>query len=518
MFQNYFSGFSQFQICTLTLTFIFFLFACSFFISNKKVLSGVFLFLAGISLYSFAITLDPFLNLWDERFHALVGKNLMSHMLKPTFYDNPIMDMSYDTWDKAYIWLHKQPLFLWQIALSFNFFGISEYTLRIPSALLGAIFVVITYRSGRILVNSQTGFIAGILALTSIYNLELIAGRFTTDHNDLSFMVYISMSLWSLIEYINSNKKFWIILIGVFSGMAILCKWLVGLLVFLTWIFYKLYQRKTTIRDFRDLSSGLLTSVMVFVPWQVYSFLEYPIETKLSHEFNFLHISMAVEGHGGSFWYHFLLFDKLFGSYTSFIILPSIVVFYFVVKNKKLALALISSMVFVYLFYPLVETKMGSFTIINSLIIFISFGAILDKLVYSISQYLSVKFIDKILFVLTIVAVVIFRFDVNYLRNNHTNSNKNYYLSSHLHNKRLFNDLELPRNTVLCNVLGGYYIDAMFYLDIPAYNFIPSFNQYIDLKEKGMRIAIFRDGRNELPKYITDDSSSIIIEDELLPH
>jgi hypothetical protein len=57
---------------------------------------------------------------------------------------------------------------------------------------------------------------------------ELIAGRQALDHNDFSFLTYISLSVWSFIEYQHSGKKIWIFLIGLFSGMAILCKWLVG--------------------------------------------------------------------------------------------------------------------------------------------------------------------------------------------------------------------------------------------------------------------------------------------------
>ena len=63
-------------------------------------------------MFLFSSLLDPFLNLWDERFHALVAKNLMNHPLMPTLYDDPVVSMAYDRWDRATIWLHKQPLFL----------------------------------------------------------------------------------------------------------------------------------------------------------------------------------------------------------------------------------------------------------------------------------------------------------------------------------------------------------------------------------------------------------------------
>ncbi len=34
---------------------------------------------------------DLFLHNWDERYHALVARNLVFHPLKPTLYDNPVL-------------------------------------------------------------------------------------------------------------------------------------------------------------------------------------------------------------------------------------------------------------------------------------------------------------------------------------------------------------------------------------------------------------------------------------------
>jgi len=113
--------FDSTQLLMLCLAGSFFLASLFFQTSKRYKLSFVFLGLTAFSLFSFAALLDPFLNIWDERFHALVAKNLIDHPLMPTLYDDPVVDMLYDRWDRWHIWLHKQPLFLWQIALSFSF-------------------------------------------------------------------------------------------------------------------------------------------------------------------------------------------------------------------------------------------------------------------------------------------------------------------------------------------------------------------------------------------------------------
>jgi hypothetical protein len=55
----------------------------------------------------------------------------------------------------------------------------------------------------------------------------------------------------------------------------------------------------------------------------------------------------------------------------------------------------------------------------------------------------------------------------------------------------------------------------MFYTGYPAYNFIPSKEQYDDLKQKGRTIAVFKLRDGELPDYLKNDSSLIIINEEL---
>src|ERR1044072_8462509 len=56
---------------------------------------------------------DLFLHEWDERYHALVAKNMLKHFFIPTLYDRPLLPADYHNWTLAHVWLHKQPLSLW---------------------------------------------------------------------------------------------------------------------------------------------------------------------------------------------------------------------------------------------------------------------------------------------------------------------------------------------------------------------------------------------------------------------
>ena len=88
------------------------------FLAKNNSLSSLFLFVSGILVYSYGALLDDFLNVWDERYHALVAKNMIDHPFTPMLYADPVLDQEYSGWFKGHVWLHKQPLFMWQMALS----------------------------------------------------------------------------------------------------------------------------------------------------------------------------------------------------------------------------------------------------------------------------------------------------------------------------------------------------------------------------------------------------------------
>src|SRR5258705_2354757 len=73
-------------------------------------LSIILLLLGGLSVRIFTALLNPFLNMWDEQFHALVAKNMMNNPFEPMLYKNPVLAYSDMNWAAGHIWLHKQPL------------------------------------------------------------------------------------------------------------------------------------------------------------------------------------------------------------------------------------------------------------------------------------------------------------------------------------------------------------------------------------------------------------------------
>jgi len=134
---------------------------------------------------------DFFLHEWDERYHALVAKNMMAHPMKPTLYDTPLLPFDYKNWTCNHIWIHKQPFPLWTMALSMSLFGVNEIALRLPSIILTTLGIWINYETGRFFFNRRVAFIAAFLYSIHGLIIEVTGGRVATDHIDTFFLFFI---------------------------------------------------------------------------------------------------------------------------------------------------------------------------------------------------------------------------------------------------------------------------------------------------------------------------------------
>ncbi len=458
--------------------------------------------LSAFSLYCFAALLDPFLNIWDERFHALVARNMMENPFKPMLYADPVMLMKYDNWDKYHVWLHKQPLFLWQIALSFKLFGISEFALRIPNIIMGTLLIYPAYRAGKLLVNERTGFLCSLLIMSSWIMVELVSGRQEMEHNDIAFFFYVSLSIWTWLEFIHSGKRKWIVLIGLFVGCAILCKWVVGLLVFGGWGLYLILEKRFNWEEIKWMLLAAVIAVTVAVPWQIYIFSAFPAEAAKSYEFNIQHFTMPVDGHDGPWYYHFEKLTYIYGKVFAFLLLPALILFYRKVRQKSLAWSLYAMIAVVFLFFTITATKAPMYTFCCGLLIFIVLAAMLDELFSMLTSLIGSGRISLLL----LLSFVFLNLDLPKIKMDHSlEEPTNTHSKSLKENRDYFRTLELPPNTVLCNVLGRHYIEAMFYTGLPAYTGIPTEEQIKDLQAKGRRIVMFKPLEGQLPDYILND-------------
>ena len=121
----------------------------------------------------------------------------------------------------------KPPLYFWLQALSMNFFGMGSFGARLPNAILSIFIPFILFKIGTTLKNRTFGWIWSIIFLSGLLpNLY-----FRTGIIDPYFNLFIFLSIYYFYLSIYYNQKFKLIKSGIFSGLAILTKGPVGLLI-----------------------------------------------------------------------------------------------------------------------------------------------------------------------------------------------------------------------------------------------------------------------------------------------
>src|SRR5206468_2010006 len=167
----------------------------------------------------------------------------------------------------------KPILSYWLIACSYLVFGVSEFTARLPSALFGALLVLMQYAFATRLLGPTVGFRAALMLLL---NFEMLAiGRMVLTDMVLVFFTTLSIFSFFLAMAGEGRAKRWYW--GFYVGMALatLTKGPVGVLVpLLPVIPYLLLTRRwrEVVPECR-LLTGTAVFLLIAAPWYAAMFL-----------------------------------------------------------------------------------------------------------------------------------------------------------------------------------------------------------------------------------------------------
>ena len=445
---------------------------------------------------------DPFLHGWDERFHALVARNLMHDPFKPMLIASPIAAYDFKNWAGNNIWLHKQPLFMWQMALSMKTFGVSELALRLPSVLMGSVMVVMLFRLSYLLTaNTTLSLLAASLLCFSHFHLELIAGIHAMDHNDVALGFYVLASIWAYAEYLRDKRWYWVVLVGGFAGCAILNKWLIGSTVFLGWGVNILsgIRRKNMRRETGHFLLALLVCCFVFVPWQVYITHMWPEEARHEYEYNNRHITEAIEGHGGSVWYYAENVPEFFGKYLWVFVPVGIgLAVSSRTTDRRLLLPFLTIVTFVFCFFSFaVKTQINTyvFFVVPLCMIFLSYG------LFEIYRRTGSRWLLALTFLVSAYLSFDPRRTLAYFSGQNTERIRRIATTRILRNLKV----GLPADVrVVLNTNDLENLDLMFYNnDLTAYPRL-SEGEFQALARQHVVVAAFKsDGKHDLPAYVS---------------
>ncbi|MDP1676286.1 MAG: glycosyltransferase family 39 protein [Bacteroidota bacterium] len=469
--------------------------AYRFYTNEQYKYALILIFAAGL-LLRFYLGADFFLNSWDERYHALAAKNLLEHFLIPTLYDKPLFDYDYREWTNNHIWIHKPPLTLWLIAASLKLFGTHEIAVRIPSIILSSISILLTYSIGKYIFDRRTGLLASFFFAINGFLIELASGHEPTDHPDILFVFFVELGIFLSIQFIQYRKNIYLLFIGMAMGCAVLVKWLPAFIV-VGIFFLILFQRDSWRVAFRYSFIVVCISCIIFVPWQIYIFSTFPKEAAWESYFNYMHIFEALDGHDGTFFYHFAMMPRIFGE---LIYLP-LTLFIYMLAQKQISKngAMLFVWIFVpYLFFSIVATKMPGYVMFSAPAVFI----ILAWSIWKIKESVSTKKWIRITLVLFLIILPI-RYSIERLKP-FQEIDRNPLWAQQFRN---FSIMIGDQKAVIFNT--PHYIEAMFYSHATAYPFIPSQDQLRHVKDSGYAVYII--GSPDVPQHIRNTQQTILL-------
>jgi hypothetical protein len=235
---------------------------------------------------------------WDESIYAEVSKEILLYNDWVTLHWN------------YYQWFHKPPLYMWLTAISYEIFGVNEFSARLFSGIFSIGGILVTYFLGKNLYNRYVGLLSAIILLTTAQ--YLFSSRLCM--LDVPITFFISASILFFWLALNRNNKLFI-LYGCFVGLAIMTKGVVGFLpVFITFPFLAIQSPRT----FRDeyLIKGCLAAILIATPWHLAQLFlhngDFINEYLIYHVISRVTEGLEGNGHGIGLYYFINLYREFY--------------------------------------------------------------------------------------------------------------------------------------------------------------------------------------------------------------
>lgn len=441
---------------------------------------------AMLRLYSSS---TPFLHQWDERYHALVAKNLIDHPLTPTLHEHPVLEYDNNNWVGSNIWLAKPSFPLWLMSGSIAVFGHHTWAVRLPSILLGLLAIWLTYLIAGRLFGSKTAVIAAYLHAIHGLTVELIGGGVSSDHVEHTFIVMVQLAiLFAVLQRGMKLKYLFTALSGVFMGLAFLSKWYPALIVLPVALVIFNGNAQVSWKDLlRHGGVMMVSALVVALPWTIYMYQTYPNEMQGILTGTLSAYSETVPGHAKP-WYYYL--NKVMVLYGELIYIPIFFAIYRcwkVKKNRRMVLlGFLCWMGIPLLLFSFAETKRFTYLLIAAPAFFMLTAFFFVKLSYlpvSVNKYF--KWMGKNVLLLALIVLPLrYLFERIKLFQEPRQPAAEFYDIS---------QKELDKLNQKTIVFGtDDYIEMMFHTDVyAAYRKIPSQDKCESLEKEGFEVLIY---------------------------
>ncbi len=207
----------------------------------------------GLSVFFLAaIFLLPFLGMFplidpDEPVYGQTAREMLAagDWLSPRIYGN--------------FWYDKPPLFYWLEMISYSLFGISDYTSRLPSAIMGLATIGTVYIQCRAIFNKHIAFRAAVVLLTSLGFIYI--GKAAVTDMTLVFTLTFTMLAFYRKQYYTAYAG---------CGLALLAKGPVGYAFpAIIMLLYIIFTRRWTLLKEMKIPRGILLAFLIGLPWYI---------------------------------------------------------------------------------------------------------------------------------------------------------------------------------------------------------------------------------------------------------
>ncbi len=218
----------------------------------------------------------------------------------------------------------KPPLFIWLQAISMNYLGVNEFAARLPNAICGVITMLVVFNVGRNVFKSQLGILWALLFACSILpHIYFKSGIIDPVFNLCIFLgIFFMYKLTIFNEFENAKsrrhgRRWNIFLSAFFIGLATLTKGPVAIiLIVFTAVTYLIINRGKLKIEIGEMLSWWAIIFAIVIAWLSVEYRHSGftfIAEFIKYQFRLL--STEDAGHGGPFYYHFLIL--LFGVFPA---------------------------------------------------------------------------------------------------------------------------------------------------------------------------------------------------------
>jgi outer membrane protein assembly factor BamB len=202
-------------------------------------------------------------------------------------------------------WVGKPPLVMWLMSLSYQIFGVNNFSARFWSPIFGALSLVLIYFLGKKLYNPYVGFMSAFVlgTLTTFY----VYARLAMTDIPLVFFSLGTIYFFILSEKTEKTARY-AVLSGLFFGLALMTKQIEALIVLLILVLYFAATKK----NLRFLVTKNFTlfwaiGLLVFSPWLIYMAVRFGSQFwQWYFIYDVVNRSVGVvENHAGSYLYYF---------------------------------------------------------------------------------------------------------------------------------------------------------------------------------------------------------------------